>query len=780
MLRRQPGFTAVAVLTLALGTGAATAIFSIVDATMLRPLPYPDPEQLVEINPEVVRPDGRVSSPTASWRDMQLWATATDTVSLVAGWGGAFRGRIVDGPQPERIRVLHVTEGYLPMHGVTPIEGRQFTAADMQHGAPAVAMVGYGYWQSRFGARREVIGETLRLDDGAVTIIGVLPDWFDSTTPLVTPLIVPPAEVAQRGTGRVSVFARLRPGITIERAADRLTSLMAAAASDDPALAGRAVVTSRLDAEADGARPTVRVLAGAVGFILLIGCVNVAGLLLARGAVRRSELAVRASLGAGRLRLIRQVLTESLVLSVAGGAVGILLAWLSLDLIVANLPIWLPSTPIRLNTGVLAASFALLIPTTLVFGLAPALSLSNAHLTPSLARGGRHPGTSLSRRSGQVLIAVEVAMAVVLVAGAGLMIRSFQRLSGVELGFNPDRLVTMQVLPLDSDPQVHRRYFPALLKEIAALDGVASVGGVDNFALAGSTTNTSITVDGKGAPIVVFTALPGYLETVEAKLVDGRLPTLADYDSGQRVVVVSESAVQTIFSGRAIGRQVVRAGPDRDPWTVIGVVSDLRHGGPQATPGRPQVYFPPTATAAETRRATMIVVRTDSSVTAMTEPLRRSAHAVGPRVLVERIRSGDDWFGDRVLTPRQRTVMLGLLGGLGLLLAIVGVFGMTAYAVARRTREIGVRMAFGARPGEMVRHMLRDAVIPVIVGTVIGLAGAAYATAIIASFLFETQPVDVVTFAIVAVVLLLSGFTAALIPSARAARVDPVTALRVE
>jgi predicted permease len=529
----------------------------------------------------------------------------------------------------------------------------------------------------------------------------------------------------------------------------------------------------------------VNIIAGAVALILLIACVNVAGLLVARGAARQSELAVRAALGAGRGRIVRQLLTENVMLAAAGGAVGLLLAWLSLDAIVANLPMSLPSNSlITLNLNVLGATAALLVPTAMLFGLAPALRLSRVRLGSALARGGRQGTSSLSRRGSQLLIAAEVTLAVVLVMGAGLMLRSFARISAVDLGFNPAGLVTMEVLPLDDNPAVHKSYYAALLDRLRTTPGVAAVGLVDNFALGGGTAYTSLNAEGKSVSSSVFDVLPGYFETIGATLRDGRLLTDVDYASGFRGVVVNEAAARLMFpDGPAVGRQFTRS-RETETWTVPGVIADLRHGGPLRPPTRDmdasQVFFPLEPQAGDLIQAMMIVVRPDGQVPNLAEQLRSAAQAIGPRVLVERIRSGDDWFGDRVITPRRRTVLLGLLGGLGLVLTLVGVFGMTAYAVARRTTEIGVRMAFGARPGQVVGTMVRDSAIPIVVGTALGLGAAVMATRVIQTFLFETTPTDALTFAAVAITLTGTGCLAALIPALRASKVDPVTTLRAD
>lgn len=781
----QRGASAIAVLTLALGIGASTAIFSVVDAALLRPLPYPHPEQLVNVQVEVTEPDGQTMRPTTSMADLRRWQQATNVFTDLAGSGPAFRGHILEGPKPERLRTMQVTEDYLPMYGVTPVLGRLFTRADVEYGAPSVVLLGYGFWQSHYGGRADVLGQTMRLDDAVATIVGVLPAWFDAATPLYQPLQMAPAMAARRGSGRPSIYGRLRPGVTVEQAAERLSAMTPPEAGPNgTTLPVRVVVRSQLDATVARYRTTVAIIAGAVALILLIACVNVAGLLLARGATRQAELAVRASLGAGRLRLVRQLLTESAVLAVVGGAVGLLLAWLSLGTIVANLPLRLPeNSPVTLSVPVLAATVALLVPTVILFGLLPAWRLSRIHLGTALAHSGRQTGSGLSRRGSQLLIAAETALAVVLVMGAGLMIRSFVRISSVDLGFDPEGLVTMDVLPLEQDAQAQKTYYATLVDRLRTTSGVASVGLVDNFALGGGTSFTGVTGSGQQVFSSVFQMLPGYLETLRARLDDGRLPTPADYASGFRGVVVNESAARALFpDGPAVGRQVTLAFGDQAPWTVLGVIADLQHGGPLNTRGTgfPEVFFPLNPDSRELTWSMTVVVRPSGSIPDLADRLRRTAEGVGPPVLVEHIRSADELFGNLVVTPRRRTVLLGLLGGLGLVLALVGVFGMTAYAVARRTREIGVRMAFGARPAEVVRAVLRDSALPILIGTAAGLGGAALATRTIRTFLFETAPTDPLTFAAVAATLAATACFAALVPAWRAARIDPVVTLRTE
>ena len=779
-LFRQRGSSIVAILTLALGMGASTAIFSVVDATMLRPLPYPNPEQLVYVYLEE-NEAGRWWSPSPSMADMRDWQQADDIFASVAGSGGAFRGRITDGESPARISVDHYTEDYLSMHGVVPIAGRGFTRDDTRVGSPLVALLGYGYWQSRYGGRADVIGQSIRLDDEAATIVGVLPAWFNGTRQLATPLRVAPNMYVRRGTGAVSVYARLRPGITIEQARERLAARMTNARSARPkAPETRPVINSRLEMSLTRYRTTVMILAGAVALILIIAAVNVAGLLLARGSARGAEFAVRASLGAGRGRLIRQLLTESLALAIPGTLLGVVFAWLSLDAIVANLPFTVPdNSPIVINVKVLLMTLALLVPTTVLFSVWPAFRATRIRADAALTRGARQLGTSFSRRGGQWLIGAEIAIAVVLVVAAGLMIRSFMRISSVDLGFTPDGLVTMEVMPLDRTPAAHTAYYDALLQRLRTMPSLASVGIVDNFVLGGGTSFSGVVVNGKDIDTTVFRATPGYFETIGAHLVDGRFPSIA---GEAREVVINESAARKMFpDGPAVGRDLMRRS-EGPLLTVVGVIRDLRHRGPleERSIGQSQAFFPLETTKFDLTTPMMVVGRPSAATGTIGAELTDAARAIGPSVLVERIRDANELFIDRVVTPRRRMMLLGLLGGLGLVLALVGVFGMTAYAVTRRTAEIGVRMAFGARPDQVVRTMLRDSAIPIVIGTAVGVAGAAMSARVIQSFLFDTAPTDRVTLAAVAVTLAVSGCVAALLPAMRAARVDPAMTLRAE
>jgi predicted permease len=775
LLLTHRGFSVVAILTLAVGIGASTALFSVIDAALLRPLPYAHPEQLVDIMVRKAQ-HGESRRYDPSIADVRAWRGHWPVLAHVgAGRLTGFLPLIVDAGAPERLTVGEASEDFLEVYGVTPLLGRGIRIEDTREGAPLVALLGHAYWQTRFGGSPDVLGRVIRIAGMPATIVGVLPPGFYRETSVWQPTQIPASRTSRRGSG-TSVVGRLRPGVTIVQAERALTDLSMGIAPDPgQAMEARVELTSMYDDETSGASRAIAPLAGAVSLILLIACVNVAGLLLARGTIRGPELAIRASIGAGRARLVRQLLTESLILSSAGGLVGVMLAWASLDALVAIIPMSLPpNSPATLNLRVLGFAAAVSVLSSVVCGIVPAIRISGARMGTQLAVAGRRHGSALSRRGGQLLIAGEVALAVVLLAGAGLMIRSFARLTGVDLGFDPRTVLTMEVEPLDPAPAVLAQYYPALLDAIRTLPGLAAAGAVDYFPL----YDASAVGFAKGAGktnVSKSQILPGYFESLGLPVKMGRLPTDSDRTGAERVVLINEEAARVLFPGSTpVGRFLEMLGDE--PRRIIGVVGNVRRGGTEKAP-RPGVYLlfgqaPP--------HPMRIVLRPRSSAVLSGDRLRKMAEAVGPKVLVGRIWSGTDRLGETVVKPRRRAQLLGLLGGLGMLLTLVGIFSMTAYAVARRTREIGVRMAFGAGPTDVVLAMVRDAAWPVFIGLSAGMAGAYFATRVIASFLFDTTPHDPATFAAVAVLMGGAALAAAWVPARRAAQVDPVIALRAE
>ena len=579
------------------------------------------------------------------------------------------------------------------------------------------------------------------------------------------------------------MIARLREGVTLAQARAALEAVTPAAALVGPTTAPvRVVLESMYDQETSQFGATINTLAMAVGLILIIACVNVAGLMLARGATRHVELAIRAAIGAGRGRLVRQLLTESLILALAGAVAGVLLAYAALDSLVALIPLELPAnSPVTINATVLTFALGLTIVTALLFGLVPALKLSRAPkmISTMLAVGGRS-GAPLSRRSGQWLIGIEVALALVLMTGAGLILRSFARLVSVDLGFNVANVLTVEVEPLDQSASVRREYYAALTAALRGLPEVASAGAIDELALGGGSSYSSTTAD-TGAQFdgPTRTVLPGYFEAMDVRAIAGRLLQDADRVTGEAVLINAIAANQ-YFGGNAVGHTLRAGGRSPRQMRVVGVVPTMRLNGPRGRI-RPELYVLPHANDFDARPLRLaVVMRLKDGTSLPIERLKQTAESIGPRVLVGRARPGADVTGQHVTLARNRMLLLSMLGAFGLLLTLVGIFSMTAYAVARRTREVGVRVAFGARPAQVVGVMIRDALWPVAFGLVAGLAGAYYAARVITTFLFQTAPHDPLTLVSVVALLAAAAALAAWLPARRAASIDPVAALRAD
>ena len=765
ILRRQPVFSAIAIATLGLGIGATAALFSVMDAAWLRPLPFPNPDQLFDAAVQVNTPKGPRNGQGASLQDARDWR-AMPAVSNVALWSPDSR-LIVDAGEPERVAGKRVDEGYFDLFGVAPMLGQHFTEQMTRPGAPAVVMLGHSYWRRRFNADAHVVGRDLRIGRGSATIIGVVPEGFEHAIDIWLPLNWP---VTMRGF--TAAYARLRDGVSRDQAEQEWAAQLEAGGWPSGASMR---LTPLKDDVTRRSRTTINTLSGGVGLILLIACVNVAGLLLARGATRGPELAVRASIGAGRGRLIRQLLTESMVLALIGTAIGITIAWLSLDAIVALVPLELPSSVIPAVNGVVLGLTALTsVVTALVFGLVPARSLSRA-AAQSLANGGhRQAGAPLSRKAGQTLIAIEFALAVVLLTGAGLLLRSFDRLLAVDLGFDPDAVIVMRVAPLNLTPESAQAFYPAFVDALRRLPGVEAAGAIDFVPLGGSSTRAQVdSADGTSESVDTQWILPGYFEALGISARAGRL-----FSQGERNptgVILDEIAAAQLFpGGGAVGRTVTMM---KTTYEVVGVVSHVKRWGALRDQHRPNIYrLVPTTHGGPLA----VVVRHSPGVVIPADALRALVTSVGPPVLIDRIGSGTDLLDENVKIPRQRTILLSLLGGLGLLLTLVGIASVTAYAVARRTREIGVRIAFGAEPHTVVWTMMRDAAWPMALGLAAGLGASFYATKLVASFLYQTTPTDPLTFIAAAVLLVVASGVAAWLPARRAANVDPVRALRTE
>ena len=785
-LRRQPSFTILAGLTLTLAIGLSAALFSVIDAALLRPLPYPDPERLVTVSIEETDRNGRPLGFSPSIEDIRQWRTMPGIVAQagmgrVTGTVPVSTGVIVDVTTPQRVSVGEASEGFLETYGVMPLVGRGFTAGDTLDGSPAVALLGHGFWQREFGGDRGVIGRDLRIQGHPVTIVGVLPAGFYTNTALWRPPQFTGGMQRMRGSG-ATVIARLAPGVTPTHAQAALDAVTPRSTMMGKTSApSRVKLVAMYEQETSPFRSTLGTLSLSVALILTIACVNVAGLILARGATRHGELAIRAAIGAGRGRLIRQLLTESLLLAFASAIAGVLLAAVVLDSLVALVPLSLPAnSPVAINATVLGFALALTTVTSLLFGLLPALKLSRAPATLGAVLGGGRGGAPLSRRAGQWLIGVEVALALVLMAGAGLVLRSFAKLVSVDVGFGASQLFAFEVEPLDQNAAVRRDYYVSLADAIRRLPEVAAAGAIDQLGVTGG-GRFGFTKADNGASVSgpMRVVLPGYHEAMGVRARAGRLFEDADRTSAD-VVLVNATLAQRYFGGNAVGHSLQVGMKDARSLRIVGVVPDIRHSGPlRAT--QPEIYVLPNP--ADTKASDMrlaIVVRLRDGTSLPAGRLERTAESLGSRVLVGPVRPAADVLSEQVTRPRHRMLLLTMLGVFGLLLTLVGIFSMTAYAVARRTREIGVRVAFGARPAQVVHAIVLDAAKPVAVGVAVGLAGAYYATRIISSFLFETAPHDPATLATVVIVLAVAAGAAAWLPARRAVAVDPVAALRAD
>ena len=580
-LTRDRAFSVVAVLTLAVGIGVSTALFSLIDAALLRPLPYPQPERLVDVSDprESERQVAAGSAPSLA--DIRAWRESGRVFAHVgAGRLTGFQPKVVDAGQAERLVVGETSEDFLEVFDVRPLLGRAIRIDDTREDSPGVALLGHGYWQSRFGGVPDVLGRVIRIEGAPATIVGVLPAGFYDETAVWEPTRRPASRVGKRGSG-AAVCGRLRPGVTLAQAERALTKLTLENDTErEGATVVRVELRSMYDSETRGLGTAITSLACAVGLILLIACVNVAGLLLARGAVRVPELAIRASIGAGPGRLVRQLLTESLVLALAAGALGVVLARISLDGLVAIIPMSLPAnSPPTVNLPVLGSAALLSVACAVACGLVPALKLSRARAGAQLTVAGRLQGRPLSRRPGQLLIAAQVALATVLLAGAGLMVRSLVRLAVVDVGFDPSAVLTMEVEPVDPAPGVRQQYYPALLDALRAMPEIATAGAVDHLPMRTDAVSISF-VSGAGSTNFMTTkVLPGYFEAMGLRLKRGRFPTESDRAGAEPIALISEKTAQLLFPGESpVGQflQLVRQQPRR----IIGVVGDVRQGGP--------------------------------------------------------------------------------------------------------------------------------------------------------------------------------------------------------
>jgi len=795
MMLRNPAFTSIAVLTLALGIGANTAIFSVVNGVLLRPLPYHEPGRLVLIAEKTSYPTVSTSYENyLDWRDQShsfeaMEATHASTITLT-GSG-----------EPERLNVRMATAGLFPMLGIDASMGRTFLPEEDKANGPPVVLLSHGLWQRRFGASREILGKPITLDAQPYTVVGVLPGGFQVIQPadLYLPFTPWARTLPEDRNWHPGIFplARLKPGVTREQARAEMVGITKRLEEQYPLFnTGKSAdVVGLQDKIVQNSRPALLLLLAAVSFVLLIACVNVANLLLARAATRGREIAIRAAMGASRRRMIRQLLTESALLSAVGGAVGLLMAWAALGPLLRLAADSVPQgVPIGLDLPVLAFTALVSLLTGILFGIVPALRTARLDLRETLNEGSRGTtsGPGQHRLRG-ALVAMEIALAVLLLVGSGLLLRSFSRLQEVPPGFQPDHLFVAD-LPLSetayAEPPRRYDFFDRLVERAKALPGVKSAAAASFLPVSGGGSVIHFNVKGRPPKTPndfiaagYRTITPGYLETLGVPLVQGRLFTAADREGAPPVVVINATMLKAFFNDEnPLGKYLqLGATPEQEvPWMeVVGVVGDVRPGlgiDPQA-----EMYLPyRQADEVLPVFQLSLVLRTASDPLLQASAVRNALADIDPNQPLVKVRTMEENMATSVAQPRFRTWLIGIFAGMALLLAAVGVYGVMSYTVTQRTNEIGVRVTLGARPKEIYRIIVGEGLRFALLGVGIGLAAALALTRLLQSFLFGVSAYDPLTFAGVAVVLVLVALAASFIPARRATRVDPMVALRYE
>jgi predicted permease len=774
---RTPGFTLVAVLTLALGIGATTAIFSVVNAVLLRPLPYVDPDRLVTTR--------------GSLADLRDLNTASQSYDGMAFWASNMYNLRVN-EDSEQVRAGQVTRELLTVLGVQPLLGRNFTAEDDRQDT---AILGYGLWQSRFGGDPQVLGKPIILTGTSYTVIGVMPAWFRFPTSdfqLWTPLgsidVKFPEQARNRAFRIFSAVARLKPGITVTQAQREAAAFSGQLAREFPATNEGFVhqVEPLYERLVSDARPALRMLLGVVGLLLLIACANVANLMLTRTTVREREMAIRAALGAGRGRLVRQLIVESLALATAGGVLGLLVTMWGVDLLPAVLEARLPRADgIRIDPGVLAFSACATILTGILFGLGPALQAARGHAGALKDAGRGIAGAARGRRLRRAIGAFEIAVAVVVLVGAGLLVRSFLTLRSADVGFQPDRLLSFNVqfvsLPnRDARGQVAS----ALIDRLNQLPGVEAAGASTGLPTSTPQRATRFAVEGRTLTVdedtaYFIAATHGYFKALRTTVLQGRAIDDRDRAGGEAVVMINQALATQLFPGAdALGHRLKIINPEQSAeWrTIVGVVGNVKYQRLDRE-APPTIYTPFAQTPFMWLYA---MVRTQGTLDSMVPTLRSAVTAVEPSLTAANIKPMTEVFAQTVAEPRFNMMLVSAFAGLALLLSSIGIYGVIGYSVAQRTQEIGVRMALGAARGDVVRLVVYEGVAIGLAGIAIGLIGAFLLTRVMNTMLVGISPHDPITFASGALVLLVVAIIASSVPALRAARVEPVTALRAE
>jgi putative ABC transport system permease protein len=799
MLAKAPGFTAIAILTLALGIGANTAIFSVVNATLLSHPSYAQPERLVVVweNNRPRSNDRNVVSPG----NFLHWQEQNTVFDQMAGWYD-FDTNFTGQGNPERIAAQAVTPNMMSLLGVRPFLGRVFLTEDGEAGKDNVVILSFGLWQRRFGSDAGIVGKSVVLDAQPQTVVGIMPPGYQlfvasgSLTGEVAELWEPIAFSKKSWTpvGRyMSAIARLKPGVSLAQAQSQMDGIAAGLEKEFPAADtdwGVNLVPLH-EQSVGGIRPALLILLGAVGFVLLIACANVANLQLARATSRHREMALRAALGASRGRIARQLLTESMLIAVAGGAAGVLLANWVIAILLSMAPRSLSELQtVHLDLRVLAFTAALVLFTGILFGIAPALDAMRRDVNESLKEEGRSAGQSArGNRLRRIFIVAETALALVLLIGAGLLIRSFSRLQAVSPGFDPHNLLTMKLdLPNSKYHEDVQRiaFFRQLLDRVWVLPGVESASGNQALPFTGLGARTGFTIVGRPVPpamsdrptVDVRVVEPGYFRTMRIPLLRGRFFNEREETEESHVVIVSETMARENWPNQdPIGQQVVIDMKDKNvPSTIIGVVGAVKHEGLDATPIAMSYWPHPELTYSQMT----LTIRTTGDPMHLSLAVQQQVREIDKDLPVSQIRTMEQWMADSTSQARFNTLLLATFAGVALLLAVVGIYGVMAYSVTQRTREFGIRMALGAQIADVLRLVTREGFSLALVGVALGLVLSLAMTQLLRSLLFQVSALDPWVFGGVAAMLSIVALAACLIPARRATHVDPIVALRYE
>ncbi|MGH9874524.1 MAG: ABC transporter permease [Pyrinomonadaceae bacterium] len=799
MLIKTPGFTAVAVLSIAIGIGANTTVFSVLNAVLLKAVPYNDPNSLVLVwgdtrTLDSLRKHNQVSATDIA--DIRAQASVFEDVATYSGWFPIMSGE----SEAERVPAIQVGDGFFKIMKGAPVLGRVFTPEEQVDGKDFVVILGHGLWQRRFGADPNIVGKNVMLNGRPYNIVGVMgPDFRPLPASLVAPegqFYRPVAENyddEQRDARHLRAIARLKPGVTVEQAQGELTVIAQRLEQSHP-LSNKGygvAVVSITEEITGGIRPTLLMIFGAVIFVLLVACANVANLLLARATVRHKEITIRSAIGAGRAQLIRQLLTESLLLAILGGGLGLLIATWGTSVVAAAASKINPMLQdIHLDRRCLAFTVGVSLLTGLLFGLAPALQISKPNLAESLKETGRGSGPAASRnRLRSALVISEIAMTLVLLVCAGLLIRTVMRLRNVDTGFNSTNLLAMNIgLPSSKYPKPEDliAFNKQMLERIAALPGVKAAGTTSVLPLSANFDGRGLAVEdhpkprGEEITVDLYVATPGYLHAMEIPLLKGRQITEQDTKDSPNIALINQTMAGQLWPNEdPLGKRIRFAGSDNNPrpWrTIVGVVSDVSQYALDKRPPM-QIYLPHTQFPTSFNS---IVVKTEGDANAMAAAIRREIQAVDKDQAVFNVTTVDQLRGDSIVIRKFFMLLLLVFATLALMLAAVGIYGVMSYVASQRTYEIGIRMALGAQSRDVLKLIIGNGMALALIGVVAGLAGAFALTRLMEGLLFGVSATDAITFLSVSVGLTLVALLACYIPARRATKVDPLVALRYE